>query len=266
MRSVLLVRLGTGEYAEGRRTMYAAFEDELVLEVISATNDDEALAKARELVPDGVVACEPALAELARRRRAPVRPELTAMEKIRKAHVAARLFEKDNYRAVTAIEPLMDFFEAGCAFERALQNDSREQWHIGAKLRGTIADRSFDRELFFLVVPGDEPSFIILSQSDARWVFEHDADVTEVDRMDVAFRKQPGELSTILGEVYGLATVPHVTVVDGRTRRTPDNIDFEYLAGCLATIVRHVKANAPGIFYKPLLGGELDINLMTFEE
>lgn len=264
MSKLLLVRLGSGDFAEGRRTLYAAIDNDRVAEVLGASNDDEALTRVRELAAGGDVECENKLEAVARRRKAPVRP-LTAAEKIIKAHVAAPMLEKSTYRGVTEGEALMDFFETAAAFARAVAPDPSPEWHVGATLRGSIAGTTFDQELFLLVVPGAQPMLCILSRADASWMFAHDAELTSVDHTAVQFRAEPGELSSILDDAYGLTTIPHVTIVERGTPRAPDNIAFEYLAGCLAAIARHVVAKAPGIFYDPMLGGELDIKLATFQ-
>ncbi|WP_437607996.1 hypothetical protein WMF20_45150 [Sorangium sp. So ce834] len=264
MSALLLTRLGSGQYADGPRVMYALIDNKRVVEVIPASNDDEALVNARALAGERIVECESALEGVARRRDAPVRP-LAAFEKIIKAHVAAPLFEQETYRGGIDGEAMMDFFEAAYVFTHAVAADARPQWHVGAILRGTIGEKRFDDELFFLVVPGREPKLYVLTRADATWVFANDAEITEADRTVVDFRDDRSELSATLEDAYGLTAVPHIVMVAQSVRRKPDSIAFEYLAACMGTIGRYVAAGAPGIVYAPLLGGELDIKLATFE-
>jgi hypothetical protein len=261
----ILLRLGSGDYSDGHKAMYAVLEDKRVVDISPAVNDDSALAHARELSPDIEVACEPALEPLARRRGATMRP-LTTFEKTAKANLAVSMFAPTTYRGVKDGEALRDFFAAAKVFAQTVADDTRPQWNVAATIRGTVVNTEIDREVFFLVVPGAEPQLIVMSQTDARWIAANDAEVTDVDRMAIVFRSKPGELATIVEEAYGLRTIPEVTIIDNRQPRSPDSEAFELLAGCMGAIGRFVAAKAPGIFYEPLLGGELDIKLSTFRE
>lgn len=261
MSPFVLARLGEGDYAEGHRVMFALLDDKAIFEVIAASNEDEALARARELAGERGVDCEPLLEALARRRRASTQAP-TAFQKMLKAHAALRLFAKDTYvgRQDAAV---MDFLEAAYVFSRAIADDARPQWHVAATARGTVAERAVDRELFLLVEPGTEPRFVVLSRTDADWVFANDAEVTRVDRMVIEFASDPA-LDPIVEDAYGVQSVPHVIVVESGARRPADDLDLEFLAACMGTIGRHVAAKAVGLTYSPLLGGELDIKLSTY--
>jgi hypothetical protein len=179
-----------------------------------------------------------------------------------KAFAALRLFAKDTY-AQRHDAALMDFLEASYIFSRAIADDTRPQWNLAGAIRGTIADRSIDREVLFIVVPGTEPRLFVLARPDADRVVARTAKMDDTDRMVIEFASDPA-LDALLEDAYGTKSVPHVIIVENGAKRAPDNLDLELLAACMATIGRHVAAKAVGLTYSPLLGGELDIKLSTY--
>jgi hypothetical protein len=263
MSSLLFVRLGTGDLREGHKTLYAVLDGGTPVDMYTASNPDEGLAMAREIAKDRPVECEDALTDLAHRRRATTR-ELTPYEKVMKLHIAAPMFEPTTYGKVLDDRAVMDFFEAASAFARTVASDPRDEWFVGATLRGTVAGQTFDRELFLLVLPGQTPGLHILSKADADWVFEHEAQTTDVDHMAITFLRRPQALVELADPAYGLTVIPHVEVFEQRQQRQPNDVDFEVLAACMAVIARHVAAKAPGIDYTPQMGGELALRLETY--
>ncbi|GEM_PF-3626344 len=243
--------------------MYIVLDDARIEDTYSAANDDEALAKARALFADGIVDCEPALSAVATRRRAEVR-ELTVREKIAKAHAALPVLET-SFRGVKNHEAYSDLLNTASVFAHAVAKDTRRQWYVAAAVQGTVGSTSIERDVVLLVVPGARPSLSVLTRADATSLFAEDAVITDVDRTSVEMLEGAADLTQLLTDAYLLAAIPRVTIVENQQPRASDSLSFELLAGYLAAISRFVDAKVPGIFYEPLLGGELDIKLSTFE-
>lgn len=262
---LLLLKLGTNDYADGRKTVYAMIADMKVVEITTAANEDEAVAKTRELADDGIVEVEPALEAVAKRRHVAVRP-LTPGEKIAKAHLALSMYEKDMYRGRDG-DALIDFLAAAAVFVDAVVLDTRPEWYLGGHVQGTVIDAPIDRELFLLVEPGaDEPKLYVLSASDERDAFARDLELASVDHMSVEFRADKHELIDSLDDAYDLQTVPLVAIVEGGKRRPPQNADLELLAPLLLILGRQATEHVSSFTFRPKLGGEVAVKLYEYKE
>lgn len=266
--TALLVKLGSGEWPDGHKTMYALIDgpDRRVAHVMSAHNDDEAVVAGRGLASDGDVECEPALAAVAQRRRAPARP-LTTAELQRKANLACAVFEEGTFRDVRDDDAaLLDFFAAAATFARAVADDRAEQWHFGGRVSGTIGEAQVDRELFLLVEPGTSPKLHVLTSADARDVFARDADLVTADHLTVDLVGDDHVLIEMIDAAYGLTAIPLVILVEDGDRRLPRPFDLELLAALLLLLARQVTDGWSGFAYRPKIGGSLRADLFEWAD